>query len=303
MEPAQIEFFQMCRALLSQPEGEKLIVLALNSEIERQIKKNVPNATTKQIPYGDIWLRDTGPIFSKNDQGRVFANLFKFNGWGGKYLLKHDEQVGAQIAEFSGKDLRRHEIVMEGGSLEIDEFGTCLTTEQCLLNPNRNPGMDRKKIEGVLFESLGARNFIWLKEGLVNDHTDGHIDTLARFVGNGRVICMRATKKNDPNKDIFQEISHDLSRAKTNGQPLNLIEIPSPGLIESEDGDVMPASYVNFIIGNKVVVVPTYGVDTDAQAVELIGQCFPDRKTVGVSARAILTGGGAFHCITQQEPL
>lgn len=159
--------------------------------------------------------------------------------------------------------------------------------------------MSRLDIEKALQESLGVRETIWLRRGLLNDHTDGHIDTIARFVATDTVVCMQAQDFGDPNHEVMEEIACDLSAAL--GGSLKPFD-PSPGKVLDEDGDVMPASYLNFYISNQTVIVPTYGSAQDAAAVQAIARCFPGRKTVGLSAQAILSGGGAFHCITQQQP-
>jgi agmatine deiminase len=170
------------------------------------------------------------------------------------------------------------------------------------MNPNRNHGMSAAAIEREVLDALGGKKLLWLGDGLVNDHTDGHVDTIARFVCPGVVVCMEPTG-DDPNRDVLREIARDLGgMTDARGRKLEVISIPSPGKVLSPDGELMPASYVNFYIGNTTVVVPTYGVDADDRAVVAIAKLFPGRRTLGIDARAILTGGGAFHCITQQEP-
>jgi agmatine deiminase len=240
------------------------------------------------IRFGDIWLRDTAPIFLTNSRGGLATVRFRFNGWGEKYVLPDDAQVSVQIAEKVGGIAFSFPWVLEGGSIEVDGEGTGLTTRQCLLNPNRNPSMTQESVEKGLRDALGIEKVLWLDKGLLNDHTDGHIDTLARFVAPGVVLCMETQAAEDPNHAVLEKIAQDLA-SFTDAQGRSLT--------------VMPASYVNFYIGNRTVVVPTYGTPQDAEAVALIGQCFPDRQTVGLSARAILRGGGAFHCITQQQPI
>lgn len=185
----------------------------------------------------------------------------------------------------------------------MDGEGTGLTTRQCLLNPNRNPGMSQEKIEQAIAEALGVEKLLWLGDGLLNDHTDGHIDTIVRFVAAGRVICMESSGPEDPNHVVLQTIARDLAVFRdARGRRLDVERVPSPGFVPNESGEPMPASYVNFYIGNNAVVVPVYGVPSDAEAVEQIARCFPGRTTVGVNARELLEGGGAFHCISQQQP-
>ena len=238
-------------------------------------------------PYGDIWLRDTGPLALFDGSARRFARKFRFNGWGGKYVLPHDTEVSAAVARAAGIEASAMPWVLEGGSIEVDGQGTCLTTEQCLLNPNRNPGMTREQLEHGLAEALGVSKVLWLEDGLLNDHTDGHIDTIARFVAPGKVVCMEAAGKSDPNHDVMAQIARDLS-AMTDalGQKLAVARIPSPGAVLDDDGRVMPASYLNFYIANTTVVVPTYGSPADRVAVEALEAYFPHRKVVGLSAKA-----------------
>jgi agmatine deiminase len=307
---AQDAFALMCAALAdtdpftSVRRGEALHVLVPDdaSEAMAQAALGTLGVTFHRVPFGDIWLRDTAPIFV-GSKGEVAAACFGFNGWGGKYVLDHDDAVAARIAELSGHSPQVHPFILEGGSVEVDGEGTILTTRQCLLNPNRNASMDIGAIETAVKGALGGEKVLWLGDGLLNDHTDGHVDTIARFVAPGVVCCMHADSDGDPNARVMETIASDL-RAMTDarGRRLEVVRIPSPGRILSPDGHVLPASYVNFYIGNTTVVVPTYGSPSDEAAVRAIAALFPGRRTVGIDARAILSGGGAFHCITQQEP-
>ena len=301
LKPAQVEFEQFCRSI----SGERLEVLVPNPAVCAEAEERLKGLAVRfhEIPFGDIWLRDTGPVFLRTSDG-LWAQCLGFNGWGGKYKLPFDEQVSSRLAKASGFSSGSVPWILEGGSIDCDGEGTFLTTEQCLLNKNRNENWNREDAETALKTTLGAKKVLWIQRGLLNDHTDGHIDTLVRFVGVGRVVCMKPSGNQDPNREVLEEISADL-RGMTDGRgrALEVIEIPSPGRVEDEDGKVLPASYVNFYISNESVVVPIYGTAFDQAAVEGIRRCFPTRKTVGVSARAILSGGGAFHCISQQEPL
>ena len=182
-------------------------------------------------------------------------------------------------------------------------FRSVMTTRQCVLNPNRNGQVDESRVERALRESLGVEKVLWLGEGLANDHTDGHVDTIVRFVRPGVVVAMEPRASDDPNREVLRTLLADAAGlVDARGRRLEVVRVPSPGRVENEHGDVMPASYVNFYIANAAVIVPTYGSPFDAEAVEGIGALFPGRRTVGIDARAILTGGGAFHCITQQQP-
>ncbi len=296
-DTARIEVAAMIRALSE--GGERVRVLAEGREGEASAKLALGRAADV-IPgrYGDIWFRDIGPIF--DDQGR--AHAFGYNGWGGKYVMPGDETVAGQIAEHAGAPLVRHDFILEGGSIELDGEGALLTTRQCVLNPNRNPHWTEAAAEGELKRALGVEKILWLDEGMLNDHTDGHIDNLARFVGPGRVVCQTASGEDDPNADVFEEIALSLRAMKdAHGRKLEVIQIPSPGLVTDDEGAPVPASHMNFIIGNGVVVVPIYS-DTGDDALQALAPLFPGRKIVGLSSNAILTGGGSFHCITQQEP-
>jgi len=306
LAPAQAEFSALCLAI-AEDGGEALDLLVQDDAAEAQARAALAPVLAKirfhRIPVGDIWLRDTAPIFVQDAARILHAACFRFNGWGGKYELPGDDQVAGRVSAITA--LPRLELgwVLEGGSVEVDGEGTVLTTRQCLLNPNRNPGMNQIQIEAALRESLGAEKVLWLDEGLLNDHTDGHIDTLARFVAPGVVVCMEARDPADPNAATLDRLAADLGgMTDARGRKLQVVRIPSPGLLEDEDGEPMPASFVNFYIGNATVVVPTYDTPFDAEAVAGIARLFPGRRTVGHPARAILSGGGAFHCITQQQP-
>lgn len=245
-----------------------------------------------EIAFGDIWLRDTAPLF----MSPALGHTFRFNGWGGKYALPGDDGVGAAIGADAAAEIVPHDLVLEGGSIDGDGSGLFVTTEQCLLNPNRNGAVDRKYIENVLREALGVRRLIWLGEGLQNDHTDGHIDNLARFAAPGTLLIPVAAGPDDPNAAIYADAHR---RAQDNG--VVVLDMPSVGRFE-QDGELVPASYMNFVIANGQVVVPLYGVPNDENAVKALKKAFPGHKVTGLPANHILTGGGSFHCITQQVP-
>jgi agmatine deiminase len=307
---ARAEFVALCRAI-ADPDpvtglgrGEQLQVLVLDAAMEALASTQLAGIPVQfhQMPYGDLWLRDTGPIFLTNSAGQVAAVRFKTNGWGEKYLFPDDLALGATITKITGVPGFEYPFILEGGAIETDGEGTCLTTRQCLLNPNRNPDLDQAEMEAVLRESLGVKTILWLDQGLLNDHTDGHIDTLARFVAPGVVVCMQPQTNDDPNAAALEAIAQDLAGfTDAQGRALQVVTIPSPGRVVDAAGEILPASYLNFYIGNRTVVVPTYGSAQDERAVAAIAQHFPGRRTVGCSAKAIIVGGGAFHCITQQQ--
>lgn len=305
---AQTEAALLAQALAG-PGGERVRLLVNDAEAQRAAERLLGGAQVEIVrgSFGDVWLRDTGPIFVKEGTD-VRAVGFRFNGWGGKYVLENDEAVAEQLAAASGTPLEQHEEILEGGAVDHDGFGTVLTTRQCLLNPNRNPDWNERAAEAMLATALGARHTIWLGEGLINDHTDGHIDNLARFVAPGVVACPVATGAADPNAAVYEAAAGALASATTaRGAAIQTVRIASPGRQENEDGEVVPASHMNFVVANGAVIMPTYTPLGDTRASELaletLKSLFPERAVIGLPSRALLTGGGSFHCITQQEPV
>jgi agmatine deiminase len=255
--------------------------------------------------YNDIWLRDIGPIFAQTSEGAL-ALRFRTNSWGGKYHMPEDDVVGDHVARYAGVPTEAFDFVLEGGAIEQDGEGTILATRQTLLNPNRN-GWTEAQAEHALAEAFGTKKIIWIGEGLLNDHTDGHIDNIARYVGPAHVVCQAPAGDNDPNAETLNDIARALEAATdAHGRRLKVARIPGAGLYHNRLGEVSPASHMNFCIGNNVVVVPVYGTKTQDAALAALQAVFPDRKVVGVSSRGLLGfgdhGGGSFHCITQHEP-
>jgi agmatine deiminase len=246
--------------------------------------------------YGDIWLRDTGPLVVRHS-GQAIGQRFGFNGWGGKYLMDGDQEIGAELAQNAVLPVVTADWVLEGGAIDGDGTGLVVTTEQCLLNPNRNPQLSRSDIEARLDRDLGFNRVLWLGEGLINDHTDGHVDNLARFIAPGVLALPRATGADDPNAAIFAD-----ARRRAEAFGLRISDVPSPGRVESDGGRIEPASYMNFAITSNLVVVPTYGTRHDEDGVAAVAALFPDRAAVGIMADAVLAGGGSFHCASQQLP-
>lgn len=299
LEPARAEVAAMISAL---GQAQAVSVLAHGAAAASAARAALPaHVEVLDEPFGDIWLRDTGPIFARR-QGQPVALGFRFNGWGGKYSLPHDDTVASRVALHARTPFEAAPFVLEGGAVDGDGAGTFLTTRQCLLNPNRNPGWTQADAERHLAAHLGARKIIWLDDGLLNDHTDGHVDNIARFVGPGHIVCQAPSGGDDPNADILEAIARDLEgQTDAEGRRIKVTRIPSPGAVLDDDGEPIPASHMNFLIANDAVVVPIYS-DFGDDAVRALGAVFPGRRVVGVSAHAILTGGGSFHCITQQEP-
>ena len=294
LKPAEREVAAFAEAVHAGGRGETVRLVTAHEGAAEAARELAPFAEVIVEPFGDIWLRDTGPIVLGTGPTRR-AQGFGFNGWGGKYDLPGDEDVGERLARSSKLPYSKAGWVLEGGAIDGDGSGTVITTEQCLLNPNRN-NLGRDAVEERLRGDLGFTRVVWLGSGLLNDHTDGHVDNLARFVAPSRVAIPTAAK-DDANEAVYRDAER---RLRLSG--LDIVTLPSPGLITDEDGDVIPASYMNFYIGNAAVVVPQYGAANDRAAVDVVQGLFPDRVAIGLRADHILTGGGSFHCISQQVP-
>ena len=267
LAPAQAEVAAMVRAIAA---SERVELLVAYDEAEAAARAALAgcNVGFHRALFGDIWLRDTGPLFLTSTSGAAAA-AFRFNGWGGKYQLDGDDTVAGVVAQGAGVPLVRHDWVLEGGAIEVDGTGLCVTTEACLLNPNRNPRMDRIEVESHLRRDLGLDRVLWLGDGLLNDHTDGHVDNLARFVAPGVLALPTASGKDDPNADVFAD-AHE--RARDFG--LDVVLVPSPGRVEV-DGEVVPASHMNWYVANGAVVVPTYGTHYADAALAALTPLFP----------------------------
>ena len=293
LAPAQEEVAAFARAVQADGAGEQVLLVAADDAAEQRARSLAPFATVIVEPFGDIWLRDTGPTIVGTGAGRCGQD-FRFNGWGGKYDLDGDDSIGERLTSRAGLPYSKADWILEGGAIDWDGSGTVVTTEQCLLNPNRN-SMSRAETEERLRRDLGFERVVWLGDGLANDHTDGHVDNLARFVAPGRV-AIPTPARDDPNEAVYRDAAARLKSAK-----LDVVTLPSPGRVE-RDGEMIPASYMNFYIGNAAVVVPQYGAPNDRAAVDVIQALFPGRVAIGLRADHILTGGGSFHCISQQVP-
>ncbi len=292
IEPARAEVAAFADAVHAGGRGERVILVAADGEAAEAARAIAPLTDLVVEPFGDIWLRDTAAIMVSAKDARDFC----FNGWGDKYDLPGDEDIGRRLAEAKGFAVEACDWVLEGGAIDGDGTGLVVTTEQCLLNHNRNPALSRADITQRLHDDLGFVDVIWLGEGLLNDHTDGHVDNLARFVAPG-VLAVPEAAENDPNWRIYQQAAERVVAAG-----VELVRVPSPGRIMNHAEDIVPASYMNFYIGNARVIVPQYGAPNDAAAVDAFAALFPGREVVGLRADHILTGGGSFHCISQQIP-
>ena len=310
LEGVEKTYLHIIQALLP---GEKVYLLAKDCSAAKQIQERLtrekissPNLKILTIPSDDAWVRDSGPIFVlRRDakQPQRLAHDFIFNSWGRKYgPWDLDDVIPPAACRMLDIPWVTHDFVLEGGSLDTDGQGTLLTTEQCLLNPNRNPSLRRTDIEERLARWLGIRKVIWLHDGLEGDDTDGHIDDITRFVAPGTVVTVVEPDPKDANHAPLQENLARLRSAQdAKGQPLQIIELPMP---PRSDGPHHrnPASHANFYIGNSAVLVPTFASPTDAIVLDRLRPFFPDRKVVGIDCRDLVAGLGAIHCITQQMP-
>lgn len=293
-------------------EGEKVKINIANEAMKQQavnyILKFSPSLHNIEFfiyPTNDAWCRDHGPAFLINpdaEQRKVIVD-WGYNAWGGKYPpFDLDDVIPTLIGKHYNIPVYNPEIVMEGGSVDFNGRGTVLTTTSCLLNENRNPHLNQARIEDYLRNYYGVENILWLGDGIVGDDTDGHIDDITRFVNESTVVTVVEHDKNDDNYEPLQENLKLLQKLKLeNGKPLEVIELPMPSAIVYEDMR-LPASYANFYIANKYVVVPTYRDKNDDKALEILQSCFPDRKVIGLDSTDIIWGLGSFHCLSQQEP-
>lgn len=312
--PGQLEVIkdiwaQMVRAI-SPEEKVCLLVNDEQAQAEATHRLRLAGAVMEhvpiyKIPTVDAWIRDYGPIFilKRGEKDGLAFNDWVFNGWGGKYeSYLEDDRVAKDIAKLLRVPVFEHTIVLEGGSIDVNGFGTCLTTEQCLLNPNRNRHLDRSEIERILGDHLGVNHFIWLGGGIVGDDTDGHVDDIARFVNPTTVVCVLEEDSRDENYAPLRENYERLRGARDqDGRKIDVVSLPQPGPVVYE-GARLPASYANFYIANGVVLAPVFNHPNDRLALGILGELFPDRKVVGLPCNALVLGLGAIHCVTQQEP-
>lgn len=295
-ETAQREVAAFANAIADDGAGETVVLVCRNSA-DQDIARALVQPCVEIVvePFGDIWLRDSAPVFVVGQKGLDGRN-FRFNGWGGKYEMAGDQDIGQRLATRFNLPVSDQDWILEGGAIDGDGAGRLITTMQCVLNPNRNDGLGKEQVAGRLRDALAVQDICWLGDGLAADHTDGHVDNLARFVAPNTVAIPQADTADDPNAQIFEDAA---AQAASSG--LQIVRLPSAGRYEV-DGDIAPASYMNFYIGNSIVAVPQYGAANDAKAVDEIAALFPDHKVVGLLSQALLRGGGSFHCISQQIP-
>jgi agmatine deiminase len=302
LDSVQRSFATMCRAIgaaANGRSGERLEVLVRDDAARMSAERALSGLDVRFhiASFGDIWMRDIAPVFLTSAKGELASVRYVFNGWGSKYVYPGDELIGARVQEIVALPSYASDLVCEGGALECDGAGLCMTTREVALNPNRNPGRSERDVERALIESLGAERVVWVDRGLLNDHTDGHIDNTARFIGAGRVLCMKPADASDPNAVALREIEQTLTAAR-----LDVTTITSPGLVLGREGKPLPASYLNFYIANASVVVPTFDSPHDDTALAALQVLFPGRTVRGVPAKVLLEEGGTVHCITQQQP-
>lgn len=304
---AEDTYVQMIAALAPH---EEVHVLVKNVEMEQRVRNMVDQrAVLHRIPTGDTWIRDFGPIFIKKENGERAIVNWEFNVWGQKYDYGpdfDDNAIPTKIAELLQLPVFRPAVVLEGGSIDVNGNGMLLTTEQCLLNPNRNPHLKRAEIEQYLAGYLGVTKIIWLGEGIFGDDTDGHVDDVARFVDEKTVVCAVEDDVSDENYRALKANFELLEKTK-----LNVIAMPMPEKIIRQNLDETssaiapcnraPASYVNFYIANGIVLLPVFGHKNDEKAARILQRCFPDRKVISIDCRDLVAGFGGIHCVTQQE--
>jgi agmatine deiminase len=296
MAKAQAQIAAFANAVHDGGRGEAVHLIAGDALAEARARDLVESGViVERRAIGDIWLRDTACIVVSDGRTRRARN-FGFNGWGNKYHYAGDESIGRELAEAAALNIDECDWVLEGGSIDVDGEGMAVTTVDCLLNANRNPTLDKAAIESRLLRDLGITRTLWLGDGLANDHTDGHIDNLARFVGPNHLVIPEATENDDPNTAVYAD-----ARARAKAFGFRVTPLPSVGRF-LQDGETVPASYMNFYIGNSVVVVPTYGSRHDEAALAALAPLLATRRIVGLPADAVISGGGSFHCSSQQVP-
>lgn len=312
-EPVPAVFAELAFQL-SRSEAVNVNVLddAMESEARRLLNLLDPEGrytgriAFHRIPTNDAWCRDHGPnyVFREIDgcRDRVVMD-WDYNAWGGKYEpYDDDDAVPGRVAGIQGLPLVVPGMVLEGGAIDVNGAGLLLTTEACLLNPNRNPSMSRESIEANLRRYLGVEKVLWLGDGIVGDDTDGHVDDMARFVNETTVVIAVEEDPEDENYEPLQENYRRLqSFTDCSGRPLDVVKLPMPDPV-FYDGERLPASYANFYIANTAVLVPTYRCPKDEEALAVLRGCFPGREVVGIDCSDLIWGLGAIHCVTHEEP-
>ena len=322
-KPAQRAFARVAEAIA---QAEPVTVLASAHQYVNARERLPLHIRVVEMSTNDSWVRDTGPSFVVNDSGELRAVSWRFNAWGGLrgglyFPWDADDLVGEKVCDLERVQRYLPDLILEGGSIDVDGQGTILTTEECLLNPNRNPDLTREQIEELLRAHLNAESVVWLPRGVHLDETDGHIDNFARFAAPGVVMLTWTDDRDDPQWEISNEAQRILeATVDARGRTLQVIRLHQPGPItitaeeaagvdhvpgvqRRAEGDRLAGSYVNSYIGNGIVVLPVFDDPHDAAAIAAYAQLFPDRRIIPVPGREILLGGGNVHCITQQVPV
>jgi agmatine deiminase len=307
LDAVRAEFARMVSVLT---RFEPVVVNVSSVEAERDAEARLRGCGAQhgrfrlhRVPLDDAWFRDNGPLFVTSGAGLVAVTDWRFNAWGGKYAFGRDTLAPAAVARELGMRRFAFPYVLEGGGIEVNDEGLLLTTRSCLLTPTRNPELSEEETEALLRAGLGVRHVAWLERGLEGDHTDGHVDLVARFCDDRTIVCAVAEDPEDPNHAALEANRAVLEALRTpSGEPFTVVPLPLPEQRRLPDGRVLAASYANFYIANGVVLVPTYGDPLDAQALAVLTPLFPDRELIGIEASHLVTGGGAWHCVTQEQP-
>lgn len=299
----------MARAVVALASGEAVFINVSDEIYERHVRGLLDDVGARgdirffHIPTNDAWVRDHGAIFVRGRDGSLAATNWEFNSWGEKYPpWDLDDEVPGRMASALRLPVFNGRMVLEGGSVDMNSRGVLLTTESCLLNPNRNPDLSRIEIEHRLHDVLGATRIVWLKDGIVGDDTDGHVDDVTRFVNDQMIVTAVEDDPSDANYAPLRE-NWELLRGlrSDDGRPYQIVELPMPRP-QFAKGERMPASYANFYVANRVVLLPAYDDPADSVAADILQRCFPDRRVVSLDCRKMIWGLGAFHCLTQQVP-
>ena len=304
-------FLQMMEALAPNETVNLLVNDAATENLVRArcLFPGAENIRFHQIETVDSWIRDYGPNFLINTRGELAYNDWIFNAWGNKYEeLKKDDLIPSRLERILNVPRFEPGVVMEGGSIDVNGEGCVLTTEQCLLNPNRNPTLTRDEIEKYLKDYLGVEKVLWLGEGIIGDDTDGHIDDIARFVESNVIVCALEDDPEDANYELLHDNLNRLRKmTDARGRPFEIVTLPMPGPVggsstDTRNLDRLPASYANFYIANNVVLAPIFGHANDQRALDTLHRVFPDRRVVAINCEPLVWGMGTIHCVSQQEP-
>ena len=298
LEPARADFARLVATIA---RFEPVLLACADAESEADARERLGGAkvTLYRLPIDDVGLRDSGPLFVQTVARHVAATDWRFNAWGGKFRFERDRDVARLVSEALGVRRFAVPVMMEGGALEISGAGVCLTTRQCLLNPNRNPDLSQREIEAYLREYLGVTGFIWLGEGLEGDRTDGHIDTITRWTDDETILTSVCEDETDPN---YKPMRENLELLRGLGK-YRILELPLAHKRLDLGDERLPLTYANFYLGNGFAVVPLYDDPNDERALHILRGALPGREVVGLPSLGLITGGGSFHCVTQQQPL